>query len=68
MVPPWPAIYSNDAERRHDFVAATEEYQRLLRDYPVVGYQVRILPRDEVSARADFLIAALHGETGQLDA
>ncbi|WP_225839687.1 AAA family ATPase [Pseudomonas sp. MM211] len=68
MVPPWPAIYSNDAERRHDFAAATEEYQRLLRDYPAMGYQVRVLPMDEVPARADFLIAALNGENGQLDA
>lgn len=66
MVPPWPAIYCQDDERRHDLSAAIEEYERLLRDYPALGYQVQLVPLLDVSSRADFLLEALHRDAEAL--
>ena len=66
MVPPWPAIYCQDDQRRHDLSTAIEEYQRLLRDYPALGYQVQLLPRLDVPARADFVLDALSRDGGEL--
>lgn len=65
MVPPWPAIYCQDAERRHDLSAAVDEYERLLLDYPALGYEVRLLPLLDVPARADFLLDALLRAAGE---
>jgi predicted ATPase len=59
MAPPWPEIYVTDAERRHDLSAAVAEYQRLLKVYPSLGYEVTILPKVSVSERADFVLCSL---------
>ena len=59
LVPPWPEIYLNDSERRHDFEAARDEYDRLLHIYDALGYAVSILPKTSVEARADFVLDAL---------
>lgn len=59
MAPPWPEIYETDAERRHGFEASLPEYQRLEQALPVLGYAVISLPKVTVSARADFVLAAL---------
>ena len=59
LVPPWPEIYETDAERRHDLKAALPEYDRLLRVYPALGYEVTVLPKDTVSARADHVLSTL---------
>jgi predicted ATPase len=59
LAPPWPEIYVSDQERRHDFEAAREEYARLLVAYPASGYEVVVLPRTSVTARADFVLATL---------
>lgn len=40
LAPPWPELFSTDAERRHEFDAAVEEYEDLLRAYPAAGYDV----------------------------
>ena len=63
MVPPWPAIYCQDDERRHNLDTAVEEYERLLRDYPALDYQVQLLPQLDVSSRADFLLDVLSRDT-----
>jgi predicted ATPase len=55
LTPPWPDIYVNDPERRHDIEAAEEEYSRLLDVYPSLGYTVAVLPKAGVSQRADFI-------------
>ena len=55
LTPPWPDIYVNDPERRHDIEAAEEEYSRLLKVYPALGYTVAVLPKIGVSQRADFI-------------
>jgi predicted ATPase len=59
LTPPWPEIYATDAERRHDLDAALAEYDRLLRVYPSLGYEVITLPKIGISERADFILAAL---------
>ncbi|KRB01602.1 ATPase [Devosia sp. Root685] len=59
LTPPWPEIYQQDAERQHGLDAAIEEYERLLRDYPALGYDVVELPKVSVTARADFVLGHL---------
>ena len=61
LTPPWPEIYETDAERRHDLESALPEYDRLLRDYPALGYAVTVLPKESVAARADLVLATLGG-------
>ncbi|HEV7435341.1 MAG TPA: AAA family ATPase [Pseudorhizobium sp.] len=59
LTPPWPEIYVNDDERRHDMTAALEEYERLLSFYPTLGYDTVLLPKMPVEERADFLLSHL---------
>jgi predicted ATPase len=59
LTPPWPEIYETDAERRHDIAAGIAEYERLLRVYPSLGYEVDILPKVSVTERADHVLARL---------
>lgn len=59
MVPPWPGIFVQDGARRHGLDAAVQEYERLCRAYPALGYAVSDVPRDSVQARADFILSAL---------
>jgi len=59
LAPPWPEIYVSDAERRHGLDAAMQEYERLTRVYPQLGYSVRLLPKTSVAARAAFVLDAL---------
>ncbi|WP_371345421.1 AAA family ATPase [Ancylobacter sp. IITR112] len=62
LTPPWPEIYAGDAERRHDFSVALAEYDRLRDAYPALGYEVTILPKVSVSARADIVLGTLAEE------
>ena len=59
LTPPWPEIYAHDAERRHDLVAASAEYARLLEAYPRLGYEAVILPKVSVAECADFVLRCL---------
>lgn len=59
LTPPWPEIYRQDAERQHGLDAANEEYERLRRDYPALGYDVVHLPKVSLEERADFLLDRL---------
>ena len=61
LTPPWPEIYREDAERRHDFEAAVTEFERLAKIYPALGYSLVLLPKAPVEDRADFLLAKLSG-------
>jgi predicted ATPase len=36
-----------------------EEYERLLKDYPALGYEVVVLPKITVVERADFVLDLL---------
>ncbi|CAM4257527.1 AAA family ATPase [Kerstersia similis] len=59
LTPPWPEIYVQDPERRHDLQAAQEEYQRLLLSYPALGYTVHVLPKFSVLERAEYVLDML---------
>ncbi|MCB4323967.1 AAA family ATPase [Alcaligenes sp. 13f] len=60
LTPPWPEIYKADPERRHDMDAALHEYERLERVYPLLEYQVHLLPKTSVENRADFVLETLN--------
>ena len=55
MTPPWPELFAHDAERRHTFEEAEAEYESLLTAYPTYGYEVVVIPKRSLRARADFL-------------
>lgn len=57
MVPPWPEIYRSDAERPHGFAEAVAEYARLMAAYPRWGYNVLVLPKLSIAARADLVLS-----------
>lgn len=59
VTPPWPEIFVADAERRHGFDAAVEEYEPLLAAYEALGYRLVALPRVSVGERADRVLAEL---------
>jgi predicted ATPase len=59
LTPPWPEIYVIDDGRKHDFVEAVAEYDRLLATYDDLSYETIILPRVGVSERADFVLRYL---------
>ncbi len=56
LAPPWPVIFTNDDARRHMFEDALTEYEALLASYPAKGYDVVILPKTGIKARADWLL------------
>lgn len=59
ITPPWPEIHVTDRERRHDFRDAIVEYEHLLEFFPALGYQLMLLPKVGVAARADYVLRAL---------
>ena len=59
VTPPWPEIYVTDTERRHTLSEAMPEYERLLMDYPRLGYELVMLPKTDIVARADFILLHL---------
>lgn len=59
LTPPWPEIYSQDAERRHGLEDAEAEYGRLCRDFPALGYEAIVLPRVSVADRAELVLETL---------
>ena len=61
LAPPWLEIYVTDPERRHGLDEAIAEYRRLLVVYPSLGYEVTVLPKAGVAARADFVLRTLVG-------
>ncbi|MDX8348351.1 AAA family ATPase [Cognatiyoonia sp. IB215446] len=61
LAPPLPEIYVQDDERWHGLDAAIAEYNALRQSYPAKGYDIRILPKTDVAARADWVLAALDG-------
>ena len=59
LTPPWPEIYQTDRERRHNLSDAVPEYEHLREILPTLGYQVIILPKIDVTKRADFVLQTL---------
>jgi predicted ATPase len=59
MVPPWPALYETDDDRRHGLNEAVGEYDRLMTAYGKLGYDIRPLPQIAVGGRAQWLLDQL---------
>ena len=59
LTPPWPQIYQTDPERRHSLNDAVAEYEHLRDLLPTLGYRVILLPKIDVSERANFVLRAL---------
>jgi predicted ATPase len=55
MVPPWRAIFVQDAERQHSYADAEQEFYGLQQAYQANGYEVVLIPKLPVNARADFI-------------
>ena len=59
VVPPWCEIFANDVERRHSFEDSVAMYEALVETYEHFGYRPVVIPKMEVAARADFVLAQL---------
>ncbi|MGX5666278.1 AAA family ATPase [Rhizobium daejeonense] len=59
LLPPWPEIYRNDAERRHGLEPAIEAFRYLENAYRRFGYELVEVPRNGVGERADFILSTL---------
>ncbi|KVZ95027.1 AAA family ATPase [Burkholderia ubonensis] len=59
IAPPWPDIYTQDAERRQDFAEAVRTYDAMVECYASYGYRLIELPRASVTARVRFVLDAL---------
>jgi predicted ATPase len=59
LTPPWREIYVTDAERRHEFADALDEYPRLLGAFRGLGYRAIVLPKAAPRERADFVLRTL---------
>lgn len=56
IAPPWPQIYASDGDRQHGLEQAVAEYARLLTAFSALGYEMELLPKISVAARADFVL------------
>jgi predicted ATPase len=54
--PPWPELFSTDAERRHSFADAVVEYAALVPFYRAHGYELMYLAQAPVDARVEFVL------------
>ena len=59
LAPPWPEIFVQDEERRHDFKAASEEFDRLKFALIELGYNPCVLPKATVNDRIQFVLERL---------
>ncbi|GLU49894.1 AAA family ATPase [Nocardiopsis ansamitocini] len=56
VAPPWPDIFTGDAERRQDLDEAERTHASMVRTYTDLGYRLVELPRTDVATRADFVL------------
>jgi predicted ATPase len=59
VLPPWEAIYVNDAERDQSFAEAVNVHGRVVRWYRSCGYTVCEVPRLPVAQRARHILRIL---------
>ena len=62
VAPPWPEIYVQETDRRHDLTAALAEYDALCDRLPKFGFSLHSLPKDTPVKRADWVEAQVLGE------
>jgi predicted ATPase len=59
ILPPWEAIYANDAERDQAFAEAVNVHAKLVQWYRSCGYVLREVPRLPVPQRAKHVLRIL---------
>ena len=57
ILPPWEAIYRNDAERKQTFEESIDVHEALVEVYRLCGYDLLEVPRESLESRADFILA-----------
>jgi predicted ATPase len=57
VAPPWPAIYTQDAERKQTLEEAVRTYEALVAAYADCGYELVSLPLVSVEERVRFVLA-----------
>lgn len=61
IAPPWPEIFSQDAERRQDLAEAERTHDAMVASYARHGYDLIPLPLASVEARIAFVLGHLAG-------
>ncbi|MDQ3022424.1 MAG: AAA family ATPase [Bacteroidota bacterium] len=56
MTPPWQEIYKNDNERKKTYDDALAGYHSTVKMYERFGHKIILIPKINVSERADFVI------------
>lgn len=59
LAPPWPEIFHQDDERKHNFSAAEEEYYRIKDALEELNYDICLLPKISVEQRVEFVLRSL---------
>jgi predicted ATPase len=58
IAPPWPEIFTGDAERKQDFAEAERTHVAMATVYPAFGYDLVELPRASIEDRVAFVLNA----------
>jgi predicted ATPase len=59
VFPPWQAIYTHDAERKHDFAHAIAVFEEIVATYRRFGYETLEVPRTAVAERLRFVLSRI---------
>jgi predicted ATPase len=59
LAPPWPEIFEQDDERKHDFQSAVDEFDRIQSALIELKYDVCLLPKTTVLERVDYILNQL---------
>lgn len=57
VCPPWPDIFTRDAERQHDFAFARRDYEANVSAYRDLGYTLVEVPKAPVEERVAFILS-----------
>jgi predicted ATPase len=61
IAPPWPAIFTQDAERKQTLEEAARTYETMVATYTDYGYGLTELPRASVAERVAFVLSRTTG-------
>jgi predicted ATPase len=56
VAPPWPRIFTQDAERKQDLAEAERTYHAVVPVYVELGYEPVFLPKADVATRIRFVL------------
>jgi predicted ATPase len=57
VLPPWPEIFGQDAERKQSFDEARRTYRAMVAVYSRLGYELVEVPEAPIDERADLVLA-----------